>query len=398
MSKTLPIDAHPRFMLVAGINISRWQGLGPILARGADTLSLTSDHGPIYLDFVDFLNGRGSIKGAVVPSAGWGLTLIDDKVQVTHTAAFTVSANVAWGFTSNTAAVDVSGTFTATAQADWARGAIDTHLVVTPGGGAAFNVPDFDGGNAGTPFRAASLVELLREVGTIGDADDAHPADNLQELMSVALFADGWCASGLNDEGRVFFAYPSGGDDITFPDTVVGNSFRQALGFTSNAPTATTVNGYRLMVADEPSEYVFSPERPIDYCRRVSIDNAAVTEDDGGQLSSIHFGEAFRWMCRVYVGGPASRVNEESHLLRRFLRRVRPGYPVTLYRATTEPRRAVEPPFGEYSLLETPEFYGERGRIRGFWHADNRREVMASYDQGVRLRFPLDFTISERSD
>jgi hypothetical protein len=384
------------------VNISRWQGLGPILARGADTLSLTTAHGPIYEDLVAFLNGHGSLLKQTLNGslpAGWSIQLVEDMVVVKHASeAFTVTANNIYGFTADTPAVEISGVWTATAQTTWTRGPVSSSpLEITPSVSAALFRPNYDAAPTPYPFRAPSVIHLLRPAGAVGDVDDNHDTDSLQRLISEALFDGGPVSVGLTGAGRVWIAYPTGGDDLVFPDTDVGRSFRHALGFSESAPGATTVDGYRYIEADEGCEYAWSPERPLMYCDQVPVEQAAVVEDDSGAISSISFGEATRWMVKVYAGGPASAVNEEPHV-RRFMRRLKPGYPVTLYRNIDEPRRAAEATFGAYSVLETPECWGEVGRIRGYLAGDGHRELRPQWETSLRLRFPIEMILSERSD
>lgn len=84
--------------------------------------------------------------------------------------------------------------------------------------------------------------------------------------------------------------------------------------------------------------------------------------------------------------------------MRRFFRAVKPGYPITLFRDVNEPRRRVEPPYGVYSTLETPEYRGERGRVDGYLNAPGDREMRTVWNGDVRMRYPVELIINERSD
>lgn len=398
-STTVPANWSPTARFTAGVDVTQWMGAGTLISRGASNLTITASHGPIYRDGLAFLNGYGTIKAGSLPGSldqvgtgvgTWAITITtDNKLRITNdTDTFVVTANADYGFTS-----DSSSAQTATADADFDRGIITSHLTITPTSSAAFEIPDFGGAGAPTAFRSPSMVTLMRERGFEGDADDNHGSDCLSSLISTQLCSSGLVDAGFTADGLVWIAYPTGGSDLTFPH----EAFRQWLGFASETPTVVTSGGVDIVTADYQPAFAWTPARPLTMCERIEVEKGAITEDDSGNLSAVNFGTAYRWAVTVYAGGPASPVDEELHV-RKFFRAVRPGYPITLFRDVEEPRRRVEPPFGTYSTLESPEYRGERGRVDCYLNGSGEREMRTTWGGPLRHRFPVELVLSERSD
>lgn len=396
-STTIPADWTPTARFTAGVDTTQWAGAGNLMSRGGSNLTIST--GVIYRDALAFLNGYGTIKAGSLPGSlgqvgtgvgTWAITITsDNKIQITNdTDTFVVSANADYGFTSDSASAT-----TATADADFDRGVITSHLTITPTSSAAFQIPDFDGIGTPTAFRSPSMVTLMRERGFENDADDNHISDCLAALISTQLCAGGLVDVGFTSAGLVEISYPTGGSDITFANT----SFQQWLGFNTSTPTVVTSGGVDIITADYQPTFAWTPTRPLTMCERIEVERGAVTEDDSGNISAVNFGSAHRWAVNVYAGGPASPEDEELHV-RRFFRAVKPGYPITLFRDVNEPRRRVEPPYGVYSTLETPEYRGERGRVDGYLNAPGDREMRTVWNGDVRMRYPVELIINERSD
>lgn len=324
----------------------------------------------------------------------------DDRFYVRFEAnvgeTFTVTANAAYGFTSNLVATHLgSNVYEAVAQADWQRGRIDdVRLTITPAVSAAFTIPD------SAPRWADTPLHMIRALGVIGDLDDQHSADCLQAL-DPGLVSDGEiCRWGITDDGYVWTGFEAGATSaIEFVDDEWGNAFRKLLGFSSLTPPTTTTGGFTYQIGDLIPPSVLPLREPLNLWRPGVGFEGGGNVDGGGRASGVTSGESTPWRCQLTYGSPLHKYPLEAHLMRAggFLRQAKPWYPLTVCPDIGDIRRGTRDPDIAFSVLYTGELQGRMGR-RVCTMLDDLARVMAEYDGDVEFEGELDFTLLEDPD
>lgn len=334
----------------------------------------------------------------------FGVTSDGDKLRIRSTGAnaeaFTVAANTSYGITSTLTAseVVVSGGdnyWEAVAQGEWSRGRIDDpHITITRTGSATdFTVP-----------RAAlswsdSVIHLLRRRGTISDADDNYNGKTLEDDDATFSQQNDEIYWGIGSDGLVWRAYQAslGDNDISFPDTTAGNAFKEMLGFDTNEPTHTTVDGVRYCVGDRPPPSVLFPDTSLRRWLPGRVNRAGVSVSAGGVVSGIVSGQNRPWRCSVYYYSPLTVNDMERHIFRDggWLDHCPPGYPVDVCPELGDPRRGTDSFSQGYSELYNPYDSGRRGR-RVCKIQEGTGDLMADYgDVAVEHRGQIDLRVVE---
>lgn len=400
----------PPFALLSAVDLRRWSGQ-TVLKRDEYDVTLPSygDGEGIYEDMISALCGRGSYSGTSLQSdltavgTGAGVWTIQhrnsDRIRLQSTGqAFSLDArqhNATYGYpTSGAASQLVSGVHRMDASAEWLRGVVQARqLRIVPSASDPFLLPS-------APFMASDLITMLRQAGSVGDADDLHdPAGSFRSLEA----ADNAAAEvagirwGMDGRGHVFWAAPAALG--LAPPTWLVTSFRDRLGF-SGREGGISAGGLDWVIADYPCPGVYVPTYPLTRLVRTVEEFSSGMRLSSGGWSGQHRGTWCGWSLSFFVDGPADPRSTWRHFAERFLPYVPVGSRISLYLRWGDPRRSLGPydavaGVEPYSLLHTSELEGRRGRIRGrvAGTSDLRRQL--DWPGTAERRIPVTFAIDD---
>ncbi len=372
-------DAPP-FALMTEVSRVGQTGVA-MFDRGAGNVNSSSTE--YFEDVIDELNGRGSGNprdlqndidavfgvGNVTLSLGPDDLLTMAVINPLDTLEIIPSPdNTAFGYI----AAGHGAAITINAPDNWTRGTIrNKHLGITftPLLGAPVTavIPR-------SAYQSQSMIHMLRERGLLLDADDNHVADNV-EALDQALHAVEKIHWGITDDGHVYSAWDTttGIGDLTWVNTAL----RDYLGFTgadtyTNYLSASTGFTVRVVVATHPCSGVLVPTRAWESLQPWYNETTRTLELTDGDVVSSHVGNADGWLLSFWLDAQADDRVLWRNWQERFLQYVPLGGRVNLYQQHGDPRRA-QATFGAgvtsanapvYTVLDTPEKDGERGRLR----------------------------------
>ena len=315
-------------------------------------------------DYIDAQFGPGNITIDFDPNDNLSLTAVVGTVSVAARAD-----NAAFGF--STAGHGAAGFINA--PNNWQRGNIfNAQMSITHSIAGTFDFP-------GVPYAVHSIPYLFRERGVIGDLDDNHATDCIEDLDQA--INGGRCAWGISADGQVWSAY----DPATHANIVwvaAGNAVSDYLGFTRSGtapeapvdilPGAGAVTAVRVLTATFPCAGVLTPTRQwVDLTNR-SLASAQGLRLTDGSVASSRTATHRAWQLRYYVDGPADERDLAYHFIEQWLPLCTPGERMTIYQQWVEPRRAITNRASarqlftnspEYTTLYTPERDGRQGRL-----------------------------------
>lgn len=373
----------PRFCLAAELDATAWSNTAVFRRGGAGSVTLATYSGSTgaaagrFEDPLAFLNGYGSqasrdlaaeIQAAWTLAGGLGAISVElvgtgsdaDKLKIsTNLEDFTIPAhadNATWGLdTAGHGLVGGVAPFVRIAPSQWVRGIVENkRLRIQPAGGAATFAPGYD-------YVAQSVVTLMR-TSAMGDADDGV-ATSLETLDCDAYDnLNRELRWGIDDDGHVYYSRPVGTSaTIEWLDT----DFRDRLGF-SGDETEVVDGTLATLTADDPMPGVIVPTRGL---RRGPLPSTRLHADAlvtrGGNVHGISVGAEKTWALQFWLGDLIAEVDEHRHFFDHFVEYAPPAYRVAFFGHWGDPRRGVEDRANAaYTLLQTPERNGYRGRLR----------------------------------
>lgn len=396
------LNDSPLFAMLTEVDRRASVGLA-VFNRGVGNTVLSATQ--FFGDELDELNGRGRRPGQTAQDyidaqfGGGNITITlntNDKVQLTAlvgTVAVAARAdNAVFGFSTagHGAAVTIA------APNEWQRGnTFNAQLSITHNVAGTFDFP-------GVPYAVHSIPYLFRERGVIGDIDDNHATDCIEDLDQSAN--GGRCSWGIDSIGRVWTAY----DPATHGDVVwvgAGDGVSDYLGFTRSAtapeapvdilPGAGAVTAIRVLTATFPCAGVLCPTRQwVDLTNR-SLATAQGIRLTSGAVASSRTATHRAWSLRYFVDGPADERDLSTHFVEQWLPLCTPGERMTIYQQWLEPRRAIhnrgsarifvsnDP---QYTTLHTPERDGRQGRLLLYRDPADPNDVTLAWGQRMMRR------------
>ena len=419
-------NRQPRFALSAAFDARTWTGTNVLNWNGTAGFNVAlptyaAGEG-VFESALAFLCGHGSYNGgtpttrrdlqglintassAAGGNTSWVVSLnTSDRVVLTNSAyTFNVDSTdqaASFGF-SNTGAGNPSGAGgVLTAASDWTRGIVANWALkinVTAGWAGSFTA------GPANDYYSTDLPILMRARGAIADADDVWNTGNivsLEQRLNLAGRIDD--RIGINQNGHVFVTWQDflNRGSLTWPSA----TFRNRLGFDGTTGETALFGGtthYRA-IANNPLPGFLVPTRPLG-----SI--TLVRTNDGAQAVRLGDGtmHSFRPMTfpvyemDFWLGGSVASVDEHRHFLDHFLRYAEVGQRCTLFQEWGDSRRAIDNrTINSYSLLQTTEYNGYRGRLR--LHRDLRDrqfEHAARWENDLRLRHRVMMALAGEAD
>lgn len=333
-------------------------------------------------------------------AGGWTFGIDeDDRFYIendTETFDLTAAAgNAVWGLpAAGASAVLVSGTtYRLTATADWTRGNLEgATFELDPATGLAFTLPS-------VAYRAQDLPTLIRTRGD-GYTDDNYPATCIEALDNAANDATHkrirW---GISADGLVWRARPSGvAAGLTWAGSSAATTLRRLLGFTGSESGVTT-GGLVVETATHPAAGVLTPSRPVEKVTTRDRWMGSALELSDGSVAYNTVDQRTAYSLRLYIDGPADRIDRGIHYAERWLRYAPPGARVNWYQDfgdTRRAQRAVERD-DAYSLDYTIQRNGDGyGMLRVRRAAGSTKEDGAEWPARIRRRAPVTMTLVER--
>ncbi len=371
------------------------RGGGPITV-----LSTTQFFG----DELDELNGRGRRTGetaAAYMTAQYGANVVithteDDRLMLTATVGTIAVAaradNAVFGFSTAGHAAAVS----ILAPDQWQRGNVfNAQMSLTHN---VLGVREYPG----VPYAVHSIPYLFRERGVIGDLDDNHATDCIEDLDQV--LNGNRVAWGISADGCVWSAYdPLTHANITW--AAAGDDVSDYLGFTRSAtapeapvdifPGAGAVTAIRVLTATFQCAGVLTPTR-----QWVDLTNRSLATSQGlvltnGAVASSRVATHRAWQLRYFVDGPADERDQSAQFINQWLPYCTPGERMTIYQQWVEPRRAIhnrgssriflsnDP---EYTTLYTPERDGRQGRLLLYRDPSDTQDTTLTWGSRIMRR------------
>ena len=439
-------DYSPPIAISAEFDARQWNATdvsAGVFNRGG-AATVLSDFGAgegLYDDILSFLNWRGSLTERLLQSdarvewaasgaansANLTITLTAlDRVEIRHAAAggpvaFDVAASTlgSYGFASGGQSSGLDGgDQVLVADNEWIRGnVVDQAFAIDPAGApAAFSVPSVD-------HRSQDVITMLRFGGFVGDADDSGRSATMESLEfldnAINDVAGGtryrW---GVTDQqklvttstysgGYVWWAAPTAlnaGVGITWVDT----DFRDRLGFSGDEIVVQS-GGLDFVIADFQLPGFLLPIRPMDGQRRWYDEDTSTVRRQDGILHSSTVQTFNGWDVSFFVGGDPDENDDSRQFLEHVLPFMQKGRRVTVYQDWGDPRRAREDRVDKtrtggasvatsYTVLNTHEFNGYRGRLRTRRSGDSPSRFDAAWEGPIRQRFLVQLALEDSDD
>lgn len=394
-------DTAPTIGLLTAFDARSWAG-DTVATHGGTNITLPSyaAGSGVYEDALFFLNGRGSDSsntlGGLIQTLSnfgtWSARLSSaDKVQIVCDEAFTLSTAITStdelgaGSSDITSVLDGSD-HVATCALDWERG---------PYRGSRYTLTQTASPNNSFTFPSATadaqdVTVMLRQRGSVSDADDALSANSL-EAIHIAALSNVNVRWLLNDTGHTELRYLTSLGAWAW----VSASFKSRLGFSGNeSPVADGT--WSVITADYPCGGVLIPTRPLDD-HYLSIETAGSSKRlINGGYTSQYTGTYTRSIIRVHIDAEADQRDLYRHFESEWLQYCGLGERVNLYQDWGDSRRAirtaqVSSSQSAYDTQSTSELNGQRGRIRG--HMIGHGVLDLSYSTRIKRRVPVQLTI-----
>lgn len=366
-----------------------------------------------FEDWLDVLSGRGS-----------GTSLQEDLTSVSTTPStitigldssdrfylecarhnFAITANDGFfGFAAAGQAAAAAGPpYRLTATSEWTRGTYSLSTIgITPStSGAHFAIPEY-------PAMAQSAITILRNRGSVGDADDATPtlpiehrdnASNDVFTQRIHWFVD--------VDGHVVWAMDGTANIASVGVTWIDTDFRDLLGFSGNESLSSAgalpwIVNYQ--VADYPAPACIIPSRPVERITRSAERIGSAIRLTSRQVVGHNIMTAQSVSVDWWIDGPADVTDLHRHWMERVVPYMTTGQRVSFYGEWGDPRRGltrygVTASQPSYDVLYTTEKDGERGRFRG------RVAMIAAPTESVdwpgreRRRAPVALTLEQAED
>jgi hypothetical protein len=340
----------PDFALLSSVDATEWSGVELFDRSGGSPVSFptfASGQG-IYEDAITLLNGRGNdsantlsgVINAVATFGTWTATLL--------------------GFVD-----DATLTTSKKAPNDWARGVhpastlyqYSISMTFTDGGSNTFTL------NENIAFQ--DVPTLLRERGSVGDADDTNPTNNIEALDQSAQSSTGlrWY---LNDDGFVACEYLTSLGAISWSST----TFRDRLGF-NGTETPVAEPPFSIITAKYRMPGTLFPSRPVQRSH-LKVDQVSQARRlIGGGYVSNFVGSYITSVVNFDLDARLDQIDLYRHFTNKFMQYISSGERINYYQGWGDSRRALIhadvtiASTDEYTVLYTSEDNGDQGRIRG---------------------------------
>jgi len=404
-------DDAPTFALLSEVDSNAWSGtvMDIIAGAGGEVNIPTSQE--YWEDGISFLNGRGSdvnwdmdgdLQVQVTAAGGAAMNVFidtDDLVTITCTSAFTLAAGFgeeAFGFPSAPYnSTNILGVHTLKAPDDWVRGTTTfSHLNITEGINV-YNVPSIG-------YKSQDIVTLFR-ASTLTDADAGDALNNMQDQINdVGDNLTRRFRLGINDNGKVFIAWPSGTGIASFDaDAFANDDFQRWMGY-DGTEVATFYAGFGygiwLLEANNYCAGAMIPSRPIQKSILRFTEETNTIALTSGDIASNKVSDWASIEINWRLDGPADCIDLSSHFVNEFVPRNQKGKKLNYYPVWGDPRRArnsadvrtfnaVSTP--EYDLLGTSELDGYRGRFRGRRDIGDPSKKNLKWPGALRRRLPM---------
>jgi len=341
-------------------------------------LAATCGHGShqsVFDDFDDAWVGLGGDSGDMILALG-----ADDRFRITNlsgngddAAAIAAHAdNVFFGFSAGETVINI-GT-TVTAPNSWRRGLVSNGTGSTPPRLRILR-QDAPGSTGLVPTYPAWITDMIvgaRGRLSVGDTDDdASTGDPLAStsLEALDIAAHGGAASGLRwghtDAGHLYWTQPVDATDAGEAITWLSTTFRDNCGASGSEnveQTGVSSDDVFFQVFDYPDPHLVLTEWPVevdDVTFKTDQRQTAVTGD--GRQFARAWRHELSHRISFRIDGPADSKDWSQHYVRRLMPRIARRGPLWIVQDWGESRIAAER--GDYSLLHTPEFAGDRGRF-----------------------------------